>query len=88
MSGDLNVVSLVRVVQLEEGLQALTVEPTMVRCSSIAGIVLPATVISAAPSVNFDPVEIVVSSGDTPGWLGAAGGTVVARVAPGGGASS
>src|SRR5260370_13073583 len=48
-------------------------------------MVVHAIQISAAPSEDSDPVEIVAGSGEFGPWLGPEGGTVVVRSPPGGG---
>jgi hypothetical protein len=67
-----------RIMRLDEGLYAL----------SIAGDPTPndrLTKISAGPPADGIAVEIALSSGEFPGWLGSGGGTAIVRVPAGGG---
>jgi hypothetical protein len=74
-----------RLVKLEQGLYALGIGAAAAAPSTLPGIALPAIQISAPPSNELDPVEIVASSGEIGSWLGPEGGTVVIRSPQGGG---
>jgi len=74
-----------RLVKLDQGLYALDIGETGGLSGEVAGMTVPAIQISAPPSDDCDPVEIVAASGDYGPWLGPEGGTVVIRSPPGGG---
>ncbi len=71
-------------VVLDEGLYALSLSASPTPPAT-AGLTLPAIHVSAPPSDEYDPVEIVASTGDIEGWLDGTGGTVVIKSPPGGG---
>jgi len=74
-----------RLLSLDEGLYTLSFDRTESRPDPELGVDLPAVLVSAPPASDYDPVEIVVSSGDTGAWIDAQGGTVVVKSPPGGG---
>jgi hypothetical protein len=74
-----------RTVLLDEGLHALSFPAAAPGGDGAWGVELPAVLVSAPLSNEFDPVEIVVSSGDAGAWLGPRGGTIVVKAPPGGG---
>ena len=74
-----------RILRLEQGLYAIGIAPLAAASGTAGGMALPAIHISAAPSDELDPAEIVASSGEDSSWLGVEGGAVVVR-SPAGGA--
>jgi hypothetical protein len=74
-----------RLVRLDQGLYTLDIGEIGGPSGEVAGMVVPAIQISAAPSDDSDAVEIVAASGEFGPWLGPEGGTVVVRSPPGGG---
>ena len=75
-----------RIAVLEEGLYALyfgevSGEPGAGRHP----VALPAILVSAPPANEYDPVELLTGWHEAGEWLGAAGGTVIVKAAPGGG---
>jgi hypothetical protein len=74
-----------RVIKLEQGLYSINIGAIGDGAQTLAGVIVPAMLISAPPSDEFDPVEIVATSGDVGPWLGHEGGAVVVRSPVGGG---
>jgi len=75
----------VRPLVLEEGLFAVGIGPVSATAGTADGTELPAVQVSAPPGAGGAAVEIGFGAADGNCWLGAAGGTVVARVGRGGG---
>jgi hypothetical protein len=65
-----------RIASLSEGLFALSVAAAAANVS---------TKVSAAPAPGEETAEVAIPSGDAPGWVDAAGGTVIVKIAAGGG---
>jgi hypothetical protein len=65
-------------------LYALTVGAIDPRGGADTGLGLPATYVAPAPG-DDTPITLLTAAGEVPGWVGAEGGTVVARVPAGGG---
>jgi len=74
-----------RIVDLEEGLYALTVGPADASGKSAKGVALPTSTVMPGPAKERSLVEIVFTSAKEPGWLSAQGGTVIAKAPSGGG---
>lgn len=75
-----DLLSRARIARLDEGLYALNIGPASSRAHSAAGLPLPATAVAAGPISDHAVSEIVFTSGETPGWFTAEGGTAIARV--------
>jgi hypothetical protein len=73
-----------RILRLDQGLHAISIGSIAAASGTIAGMTVPAIQVSAVPSDELDPAEIVASSGEGGSWLGAEGGAVVVRSPPGG----
>lgn len=73
-----------RLLTLHEGLYALNIAAAA-PAGGAGGVKFPVVHIAAAPSDDYDMVEIVTGSGDLPEWCDAAGGVVVIKAPPGGG---
>lgn len=76
-----------RLIRLDEGLFALGIGETVGSGAApeLAGMSLPAIHISAPPSEEFDPVELIAATAEGGWWLGAEGGSYVVRAPHGGG---
>jgi len=74
-----------RLAVLEEGIYSLSVGTIATEEATEAGIRFPLVQVSAAPSDDYDLVEIVAGSGAQPDWCDASGGVVVVKSPPGGG---
>ena len=74
-----------KLVELEEGLFAVSIRESGGAPGEVSGIVLPAFHVTAPPSERFDPVDILMASGEWDSWLGRQGGVAVVRSPPGGG---
>jgi len=81
----LDIAGRVRIIPLEEGIHAVTVGAIAAQARSEGGLDLPVTNVSPGPAGGRGLVEIGLTAGATPGWVGAEGGTVVAKVPPIGG---
>ena len=76
-----------RLIRLDEGLYALGIGEIgdAANAEELAGMTLPAVHISAPPSDEFDPVELVATTAEGGWWLGPEGGSYVVRAPHGGG---
>jgi hypothetical protein len=74
-----------RIIKLDQGLYAISIGAVGDAAAIVAGIVVPAIQVSAPPSDEYDPIEIVATTGDLGSWLGHEGGAVVVRAPVGGG---
>ena len=74
-----------RVIRLEPGLYAVSIGAIADAAQALAGVMVPAIQLAAPPSDEFDPVEIVATTGDLQPWLGPEGGAAVVRAPTGGG---
>lgn len=83
--GDLAVTA-VTVLRVEQGLHALHVGELPGAAGRTGGMALPAAQIVAAPAGADAAVEIVAAFPGEGPWLGKAGGTLILRAPPGGGA--
>ena len=72
----------VKVLELGAGLYSVSLGESAATQSQFSGMVMPATYIVGTPAGRL---EIFAAAGGQPGWLGPEGGTIVARVHPGGG---
>ena len=70
---------LARIVRLDEGLHAIRLGTSQTAGGMVGGLALPSTCVAAGPPGDGEPVQIFPSTGSAPGWLGAAGGAVVAQ---------
>jgi hypothetical protein len=75
----------VGIVRLGEGLHILEIGEALAPSNPIAGLLLPAIQVSAAPNNGASLVEVIGNEGYGEAWLGREGGTVVVRAPPGGG---
>src|SRR5271165_3365570 len=74
-----------KILRLDHGLYALSVEKVHNVTSEHSGILLPATQISQPPSNSLRSAEIIACDSDSASWFGCEGGTVVIKTPPGGG---
>ena len=74
-----------RVIKLDQGLYTISIGAIAPVSQALAGLSVPAIQLAAPPSDEFDPVEIVATTGDLDPWLGPEGGSAVVRAPAGGG---
>jgi hypothetical protein len=72
----------VKVLELGAGLYSLSMSESGATQNQFSGMPMPATCVAGTPPGRL---EIFAATGGQPGWLGPEGGTIVARVPPGGG---
>ncbi len=73
------------IIRLDHGLYSLTIPPLGAGQGAPSGFALPCVQLSAPPSRDLDPVDILTAWNDQGAWLGSEGGTVVVRAPLGGG---
>jgi hypothetical protein len=74
-----------RIIKLDQGLYAISIGAIADAAQALAGVTVPAIQLAAPPSDEFDPVEIVATTGDLEPWIGPEGGAAVVRAPAGGG---